>query len=60
MDVTTAVARGDLTQTITSDVKGDMLQLNNSVNAMVEHLNSLAHELTHVAREVRCWRCSCA
>jgi HAMP domain-containing protein len=51
-DVTTAVARGDLSQKITVDVKGEMLQLKNTVNTMVDQLSSFASEVTRVAREV--------
>ena len=51
-DVTTAVARGDLNRKITVEVKGEMLELKNTVNTMVEHLNFFASEVTRVAREV--------
>jgi HAMP domain-containing protein len=51
-DVTTAVARGDLSQKITVDVKGEMLQLKNTVNTMVDQLSAFASEVTRVAREV--------
>ncbi|MBV9774782.1 MAG: response regulator, partial [Gemmatimonadetes bacterium] len=51
-DVTTAVARGDLSRKITADVKGEMLQLKNTVNTMVDQLSSFASEVTRVAREV--------
>ncbi len=51
-DVTTAVARGDLTKKITVDVKGEILQVKNTVNTMVDQLNAFASEVTRVAREV--------
>ncbi len=51
-DVTTAVAKGDLTQQITVDVKGEVLELKNTVNTMVDQLSSFADEVTRVAREV--------
>jgi len=50
--VTTAVANGDLTQKITVDVKGEILDLKNTINTMVEQLSSFASEVTRVAREV--------
>jgi HAMP domain-containing protein/signal transduction histidine kinase/DNA-binding response OmpR family regulator len=50
--VTTAVAKGDLTQKITVDVKGEMLELKNTINTMVDQLSSFADEVTRVAREV--------
>src|SRR5213079_3244528 len=50
--VTTAVARGDLTQKITVDVKGEVLELKNTINTMVDQLSSFASEVTRVAREV--------
>ncbi len=50
--VTTAVANGDLSKKITVDVKGEMLELKNTVNVMVDQLNSFAAEVTRVAREV--------
>ncbi|HEX5282096.1 MAG TPA: response regulator, partial [Micropepsaceae bacterium] len=50
--VTTAVARGDLSRKITVDVKGEILELKNTINTMVEQLNSFASEVTRVAREV--------
>jgi signal transduction histidine kinase/HAMP domain-containing protein/CheY-like chemotaxis protein len=50
--VTTAVARGDLSQKITVDVKGEILELKNTVNTMVDQLSSFADEVTRVAREV--------
>src|SRR5438132_3617131 len=51
-DVTKAVANGDLTKKITVDVKGEILELKNVVNAMVDQLSSFAAEVTRVAREV--------
>ena len=57
-DVTTAVANGDLAQKITVDVKGEMLELKNTINTMVDQLSSFAAEVTRVAREVGtegCW-----
>ncbi|HEY8567147.1 MAG TPA: HAMP domain-containing protein [Beijerinckiaceae bacterium] len=51
-DVTTAVATGDLSKKITVDVKGEMLELKNTINTMVDQLNSFASEVTRVAREV--------
>ncbi len=51
-DVTTAVARGDLSKKITVDVKGEILEVKNTVNTMVDQLNSFASEVTRVAREV--------
>src|SRR5205085_2332417 len=50
--VTTAVANGDLSQKITVDVKGEILDLKNTINTMVDQLNSFAAEVTRVAREV--------
>jgi signal transduction histidine kinase/HAMP domain-containing protein len=50
--VATAVARGDLSQKITVDVKGEMLQLKNTLNTMVDELSAFADEVTRVAREV--------
>src|SRR5207247_2118067 len=50
--VTTAVANGDLGKKITVDVKGEILDLKNTVNTMVDQLNSFAAEVTRVAREV--------
>ena len=50
--VTTAVAKGDLTQKITVDVKGEILELKNTINTMVDQLSSFADEVTRVAREV--------
>ena len=51
-EVTTAVANGDLSKKITVDVKGEILELKNTVNRMVDQLNSFASEVTRVAREV--------
>jgi signal transduction histidine kinase/HAMP domain-containing protein len=50
--VTTAVAKGDLSKKITVDVKGEMLELKDTINTMVDQLNSFAAEVTRVAREV--------
>ncbi|HWU89765.1 MAG TPA: HAMP domain-containing protein [Kofleriaceae bacterium] len=50
--VTTAVAQGDLTKTITIDVKGEILELKNTINTLVEQLRAFANEVTRVAREV--------
>src|SRR5207253_5863676 len=51
-DVTTAVARGDLTKKVTVDVRGEILELKNTINTMVHQLGSFASEVTRVAREV--------
>ncbi len=51
-EVTTAVAKGDLTKKITVDVRGEMLELKATVNVMVDQLNAFASEVTRVAREV--------
>ncbi len=51
-DVTTAVARGDLSRKITVDVKGEILALKDTINTMVDQLGSFASEVTRVAREV--------
>jgi HAMP domain-containing protein/signal transduction histidine kinase/CheY-like chemotaxis protein len=51
-NVTTAVARGDLSKKITVDVKGEILELKNTINTMVDQLSSFASEVTRVAREV--------
>jgi len=51
-EVTTAVARGDLSRKITVDVKGEILQLKETINTMVDQLNAFASEVTRVAREV--------
>src|SRR5207248_8578222 len=50
--VTTAVATGDLSKKITVDVRGEILELKNTVNTMVDQLSSFADEVTRVAREV--------
>ncbi|RYG25710.1 response regulator, partial [bacterium] len=50
--VTTAVANGDLSQKITVDVKGEILELKNTINKMVDQLNGFAAEVTRVARDV--------
>ena len=51
-EVTTAVANGDLSKKITVDVKGEVLELKNTINTMVDQLRSFADEVTRVAREV--------
>jgi CheY-like chemotaxis protein len=51
-EVTTAVARGDLSRKITADVKGELLELKNTINTMVDQLNAFAAEVTRVAKEV--------
>ena len=51
-EVTTAVAKGDLSKKITADVKGEMLELKNTINTMVDQLSSFADEVTRVAKEV--------
>jgi HAMP domain-containing protein/signal transduction histidine kinase/DNA-binding response OmpR family regulator len=51
-EVTTAVARGDLSRKITVDVKGEILELKNTINTMVDQLNSFSAEVSRVAREV--------
>jgi HAMP domain-containing protein len=51
-DVTTAVAKGDLSKKVTVDVKGEILELKNTVNTMVDQLSSFASEVTRVAKEV--------
>ncbi|WP_421932185.1 HAMP domain-containing protein [Phenylobacterium sp.] len=51
-EVTTAVAMGDLSKKITVDVKGEILELKNTINTMVDQLNSFSSEVTRVAREV--------
>ncbi|MDO9280391.1 MAG: HAMP domain-containing protein, partial [Pseudomonadota bacterium] len=51
-EVTTAVARGDLNRKVTADVRGEMLELKNTINIMVDQLNAFASEVTRVAREV--------
>src|SRR5436189_1641139 len=50
--VTTAVANGDISKKITVDVKGEILQLKDTINTMVDQLSSFADEVTRVAREV--------
>ena len=50
--VTTAVANGDLSQKITVDAKGEILELKNTINTMVDQLRSFAAEVTRVAKEV--------
>src|SRR3569623_1951016 len=51
-EVTTAVANGDLSKKITVDVRGEVLELKNTINTMVDQLNGFASEVTRVAREV--------
>src|ERR1043165_3665153 len=51
-EVTTAVAKGDLSKKITVDVQGEILELKNTINTMVDQLNSFSSEVTRVAREV--------
>src|SRR6202042_3340964 len=51
-EVATAIARGDLSRKVTVDVKGEILQLKESINTMVDQLNAFAAEVTRVAREV--------
>ena len=51
-EVTTAVARGDLSRKITVDVKGEILELKDTINTMVDQLNAFASEVSRVAREV--------
>ena len=51
-EVATAVARGDLSRKVTVDVKGEILELKNTINTMVDQLNAFASEVTRVAREV--------
>src|SRR5207245_1903545 len=51
-EVTTAVAMGDLSKKITVDVRGEILDLKNTINGMVDQLNAFAGEVTRVAREV--------
>src|SRR5687768_1778683 len=51
-EVTTAVARGDLSKKITADVQGEILELKNTIYTTVDQLNSFASEVTRVAREV--------
>src|SRR5499425_256811 len=51
-EVSTAIANGDLSKKITVDVRGEILELKNTINTMVDQLNSFASEVTRVAREV--------
>src|SRR4029077_3415715 len=51
-EVTTAVANGDLSRKITVDARGEVMELKNTINTMVEQLRSFAGEVTRVAREV--------
>src|SRR5258705_441360 len=51
-EVTTGIANGDLSKKITVDVQGEILELKNTVNTMVDQLNAFANEVTRVAREV--------
>src|SRR5204862_1472432 len=51
-DVTIAVAKGDLSKKITVDVRGEILQLKDTINTMVDQLNAFASEVSRVAREV--------
>src|SRR3712207_3341521 len=51
-DVTTAVARGDMSRKITAEAKGEILELKNTINTMVDQLSAFASEVTRVAREV--------
>src|SRR5207249_6767738 len=51
-EVTTAVARGDLSKKITVDVRGEILELKNTINTMVDQLSSFVSEVTRVARQV--------
>src|SRR5437667_359917 len=51
-DVATAIANGDLSRKITVDVRGEILELKNTINTMVDQLNAFASEVTRVAREV--------
>src|SRR5205814_3354387 len=51
-EVTTAVAKGNLSHQITVDVKGEILELKNTINTMVDQLRGFASEVTRVAREV--------
>ena len=51
-DVTTAVANGDLSKKVTVDVRGEIAELKNTINTMVDQLSSFADEVTRVAREV--------
>lgn len=51
-EVTTAVARGDLTQKVKAECKGEILELKSTINSMVDQLRQFAHEVTKIAREV--------
>src|SRR5437773_9871603 len=51
-EVATAIAKGDLSKKITVDVEGEILELKNTINVMVDQLNAFANEVTRVAREV--------
>src|SRR5205823_6513796 len=51
-DVTTAVARGDLSKKISAEAKGEILELKNTINTLVDQLNAFASEVSRVAREV--------
>src|SRR5438876_4504086 len=51
-EVTTAIANGDLSRKITVDVKGEILEMKNMINTLVDRLGSFASEVTRVAREV--------
>src|SRR5436305_3219515 len=51
-EVTTAVANGDLSKKVTVDVKGEILELKNTINTMVDQLSSFADEVTRVARDL--------
>jgi HAMP domain-containing protein len=51
-EVTKAVAKGDLSRKITVDAKGELLELKNTINTMVDQLNAFGSEVTRVAREV--------
>src|SRR5918912_2204 len=51
-DVTTAVAKGDLSKKITAEAKGEILELKSTINTMVDQLNAFAGEVSRVAREV--------
>src|SRR5690606_15267351 len=51
-EVTTAVAKGDLSRKTTVDVRGEIVELKNTINTMVDQLNGFAAEVTRVAREV--------
>ena len=51
-EVTTAIANGDLSRKITVDVRGEILEMKNTINTLVDRLGSFASEVTRVAREV--------